>query len=207
MRPAPDGDEVEVTLSGFDTSKGVYVALCAPLPEPGAPYGPCATGDGRSIWVSSDPPEWGVDLAEPFGEGGTFEGTLELDPDIDGTVDCTTVDCAVVVRGDDQSNGDRSQELALPVTFDGPPRSDDAESTTTSAPESAGDEDVAVDDEPEDGGAPVGLLVGIVVVLLVAAGLAFAKLRGGEGDGGDASGAGTGPADAAAGEGPAGDRP
>lgn len=135
--------------------------------------------------MSSDPPEWGVDLATPFGEDGSFDATLVLDPKIDGTVDCTTVTCSVVVRGDDESGGDRSQELALPVAFDGEPRSEDTASTT-STPESP-DVEMAVDADDEDGGAPIGLIVGLAVAALVAAGLAFAKVRSGTDPSGDES--------------------
>ncbi|HUR77662.1 MAG TPA: hypothetical protein VMZ22_06930 [Acidimicrobiales bacterium] len=110
------GAEVEVSGSGYDESKGIYVSLCF-ISETLAP-GPCASGSaGQSAWISSNPPAYGAELATPYETGGVFAVTLALDPVIDAEHDCTKVACALSTRNDDTHPGDRSQDLLLPVSF------------------------------------------------------------------------------------------
>lgn len=113
-----DGDPVTVEGRGFDTQRGIYVSLCRVDPDTSAP-GPCASGEGRAAWISSNPPEWGRELAEPFGDGGSFEVDLQMEPGIDAATDCADddIECALVVRADDTAKDDRSLDLILPVEF------------------------------------------------------------------------------------------
>lgn len=112
-----DGDTVTVEGAGFDTGRGVYVALCRVASGSDAAPGPCATGEERSVWLSNDPPEWGAELARSFDDDGSFRIELAVDPVIDGDTDCTETDCAIAVRADDTAATDRSLDLALPVSF------------------------------------------------------------------------------------------
>lgn len=121
----PGGDVVRVRGSGFDTGVGIYVALCVlDGVEPGAPPTPCGGGvdvegtGGASIWISDDPPPYGVGLALPYGPDGTFDVELAVSARI-GDVDCRERACGVVTRADHLRRGDRSQDVAVPVTFAG----------------------------------------------------------------------------------------
>jgi hypothetical protein len=117
----PAGTQVTVRGSGFDTSKGIYVAFCVTPPRGAAPS-PCGGGidmdgsSGGSVWISDDPPPYGVGLAQPYGSGGSFEVAIRVTAAI-GDVDCRTTSCAVVTRADHTRNSDRSQDVIVPVTF------------------------------------------------------------------------------------------
>ena len=118
----PGGQQVAVAGSGYDTSKGIYVALC--LVTPGdQPPSPCGGGididgtSGASAWISSNPPSYGVGLASPYGAGGTFSTTVAVSPVLSGGFDCRQVQCAIVTRNDHVRTADRGQDLLLPVRF------------------------------------------------------------------------------------------
>lgn len=126
VKDIPQGAEVKVSGTGFDTAQGIYVALCA-VPAGKAP-GPCASGaTDVAAWISSNPPDYGRDRAVAFGANGSFEVTLTLQPVINTATDCRAVACAITTRADDTNAGDRTRDLALPVTFSS------AESTFTPA--------------------------------------------------------------------------
>ncbi len=133
------GESVTVTGSGYATNKGIYVAFCvAPaynqLPTP---CGGGSSGDGStSTWVSSNPPSYGEGVATPYGPGGTFQATFDLDPVLNATTDCRVVVCAVVTRNDHIRTTDRSQDLILPVGFapPGTPTTPPTTSPPTTAP-------------------------------------------------------------------------
>lgn len=126
----PDGETVTVTGSGYDTAKGIYVALCdtANASSSIAP-GPCIGGvdmegdGGSSAWISSNPPPYGEGLATPYTGGGTDGGfTVELSVKAkDDNTDCTAsgTECAVVTRNDHTRSSDRGQDKFVPVTFAG----------------------------------------------------------------------------------------
>ncbi|MFI6577252.1 cell wall protein [Nocardiopsis sp. NPDC050513] len=126
----PDGQTVTVTGSGYDTSKGVYVALCD-TSRAGAAQAPspCIGGvdmdgsSGSSVWVSSNPPPYGEGLAVPYDGRGTDGGfSVELTVRAsDAGTDCTdaSTECAVVTRNDHTRSSDRSQDVFVPVTFAG----------------------------------------------------------------------------------------
>jgi len=89
---APSGQTVAVAGSGYDVSKGVYVALCLVTPADQAPS-PCGGGididgvSGASAWISSNPPSYGEGLAQPYGEGGSFSVTVDVGPSLAGGID------------------------------------------------------------------------------------------------------------------------
>lgn len=118
---APAGETVTVEGTGFDETKGIYVAFCVDN-GPAARPTPCGGGVdssgslGASHWVSSNPPSYGDGLAVPYRDGGSFSVTLHLAARI-GEVDCTERACAVVTRADHTRGADRSQDVRVPVTF------------------------------------------------------------------------------------------
>ncbi|WP_433698244.1 LPXTG cell wall anchor domain-containing protein [Nocardiopsis sp. CA-288880] len=125
---APDGETVTVTGTGYDTSKGVYVALCdTSSAGPAQAPGPCIGGvdmdgsGGASVWVSSNPPPYGEGLTTPYtgsGADGGFSVQLEVRAGDENT-DCTAsgTECAVVTRNDHTRSSDRSQDVFVPVSF------------------------------------------------------------------------------------------
>ena len=116
----PNGTSVTVRGTGYDISKGVYVIVCTQA-APG-PQATCVGGvniDGSSsssVWVSSNPPGYGVGLTTPFSPDGSF--TVELVVVArSGALDCTVVKCGVVTRSDHLRYTDRSQDAFVPITF------------------------------------------------------------------------------------------
>ncbi|MEV0325514.1 hypothetical protein AB0H63_03560 [Micromonospora echinospora] len=131
------GATVTVSGSGYDSTKGIYVAFCVDNGSGAAPS-PCGGGadmggtSGLSHWISSNPPAYGEGLAVPYGSGGTFRVQLRVSPKI-GDVDCTVRRCVVSTRNDHTRGSDRSQDVRIPVTF----ASAAAPTRTTAAPPSA----------------------------------------------------------------------
>lgn len=119
----PAGAMVRVRGTGYDESKGIYVAWCV-RPSPGQKPTPCGGGQNRdgsssgSAWVSSFPPAYGAGLAEPYGQGGSFEVQISVSRFI-GEVDCFEVACAVTTRNDHERTEDRSQDAFAAVEFRG----------------------------------------------------------------------------------------
>jgi hypothetical protein len=120
----PAGATLTVSGTGFDASKGIYVALCV-RPAPGQAPSPClggadTTGGGGSHWISSNPPPYGEGLATPYGPSGSFTVSLRVQG-ADAFTDCLAdgVQCAVVTRADHTRQGDRSCDVVVPVAFTG----------------------------------------------------------------------------------------
>jgi len=112
---------------------------------------PCVGGVGMdgtgssSVWVSSSPPAEGVELAVPFGTGGTFDVHLDIVA-ADEFVDCLdgSTACAIVTRADFTASSDRSADVKVPVYFVGqsptpPPASTATATTGTSSVTAGGD--------------------------------------------------------------------
>ncbi len=115
------GETVRVTGSGYDTSKGIYVAFCVDNGA-GALPSPCGGGadmtgaSGSSVWISNNPPSYGEGLTRKYGRGGSFTASVLVTRMI-GEVDCTTRACAIVTRADHTRTSDRSQDVRIPVRF------------------------------------------------------------------------------------------
>ncbi|MDC0766392.1 hypothetical protein [Streptomyces sp. HD] len=75
-------------------------------------------GSHSSAWISSNPPDYGEELAIPYGTGGTFEVELTVDAK-DEYTDCFKAKCVLATRGDHTLSGDRSQDVKVPVSFVG----------------------------------------------------------------------------------------
>ncbi|WP_435280556.1 immunoglobulin I-set domain protein [Streptomyces koelreuteriae] len=114
---------LKITGSGYDEKKGVYVALCVDNGEGELPT-PCIGGvdmsgtSHSSAWISSNPPDYGEELAIPYGKGGTFEVELTVDAK-DEYTDCFKATCVLATRADHTLSGDRSQDVKVPVAFVG----------------------------------------------------------------------------------------
>ncbi|MEV5820261.1 hypothetical protein ACFYMB_24900 [Micromonospora haikouensis] len=115
------GARVTVSGTGYDVTKGIYVAYCVDNGAGAAPS-PCGGGadttgsTGASHWISSNPPSYGEGLAVPYGAGGSFRVTLTVGTRI-GDVDCTVRRCVVATRADHTRPADRSQDVRVPITF------------------------------------------------------------------------------------------
>ena len=115
------GDKLVITGQHFDETVGIYVALCTVV-KVGILPTPCGGGidetgaTGASIWISSNPPSYGVGLAKPFLPGGRFTVAIKVSPMI-GKIDCRKVKCAIYIRADHTRGDDRSHDLAIPLSF------------------------------------------------------------------------------------------
>lgn len=136
------GEKVTVTGSGYNEAKGIYVAVCVDN-GPGKQPTPCLGGvdmsgkNGNSVWVSSNPPPYGKDLAKPYGPGGTFSVELTVTAK-DEYTDCAVLKCAIVSRADHTLGADRSQDVVLPITFGGNGNPTPTTTTTTPPPGGGG---------------------------------------------------------------------
>ncbi|MFG3511460.1 immunoglobulin I-set domain protein [Streptomyces bobili] len=138
---ATENQTLKITGSGYDEKKGVYVALCVDngpgeLPTPCVGGVDMTGGSHSSAWISSNPPDYGQDLATPYGTGGTFAVELTVDAK-DAYTDCFKATCVLATRADHTLSGDRSQDVKVPVSFTG------------QAP-------VGTDETPTDPGGPTG---------------------------------------------------
>lgn len=110
---------------------------------PGKQPTPCLGGvdmsgkNGNSVWVSSNPPPYGKDLAKPYGPGGTFSVELTVTAK-DEYTDCAVLKCAIVSRADHTLGADRSQDVVLPITFGGNGNPTPTTTTTTPPPGGGG---------------------------------------------------------------------
>ncbi|MDX3672633.1 immunoglobulin domain-containing family protein [Streptomyces europaeiscabiei] len=120
---ATEKQTLKVTGSGYDEEKGVYVALCVDngageLPTPCIGGVDMTGGSHSSAWISSNPPDYGEELAIPYEDGGTFEVELTVDAK-DEYTDCFKATCVLATRADHTLSGDRSQDVRVPVAFVG----------------------------------------------------------------------------------------
>jgi hypothetical protein len=113
------GTEVVVTGEYLDESVGIYLGFCV-VPKKGMAPTPCGGGMNKagigdaSFWISSNPPPYGVGLAEEYLPGGRFTKKLKVTKMI-GKSDCTKVKCAITVRADHLRTNDRSYDLYIPI--------------------------------------------------------------------------------------------
>ena len=112
---------ISITGKRFDETVGIYLAICV-LPKKGLQPTPCGGGVNKagvgegSFWISSNPPPYGIGLADPYQPGGRFTYQIRVSKQI-GKFDCTKVKCAVTVRADHLRSEDRSYDLYIPITF------------------------------------------------------------------------------------------
>ena len=116
-----DGQVVSVTGKKYSKKIGIYLAYCVVNAKSEVPS-PCGGGvnssgvsDG-SIWISSNPPEYGKSLAIPFSKSGGFKQKIRVSRYI-GSLDCAIVKCAVVTRTDHTDSANRKADVIVPVKF------------------------------------------------------------------------------------------
>ncbi|WP_051108857.1 hypothetical protein [Actinomadura flavalba] len=118
------GTTLTVKGTGYDEGKGIYVAFCKDN-GPGKTPSPCGGGadtsgkTGGSQWISSNPPPYGKGLAVPYEKGGAFSVTIKIAAKLNDEVDCATEKCVVATRSDHTRAGDHTQDVRVPVTFEG----------------------------------------------------------------------------------------
>jgi len=128
------GERIVVSGTGFDTSQGIYVAICRIPDDVGAKPGPCLGGvpstetgeqfaEGSvqfapSNWINDDW-AWKLFGARSYDDAatGTFTAYIEVaDPVAEG-VDCRTDACGIYTRNDHTALNDRVQDVYIPVGF------------------------------------------------------------------------------------------
>ncbi|UUN28184.1 immunoglobulin domain-containing protein [Streptomyces sp. FIT100] len=119
----PAGESIRVTGEGYDGTKGVYVAFCKDngdnrVPSPCLGGADMTGGGGASQWIVPEGDSYEGELATAYGPDGTFDVRITVKAKGDG-LDCTRVGCAVVTRVDHRGSGDRSQDVRIPVAFEG----------------------------------------------------------------------------------------
>lgn len=113
------GSTITVSGRNFDETVGIYLGFCV-VPKKGQTPSPCGGGINKagigdaSFWISSNPPPYGVGLAEEFLPGGRFTKKIKI-PSTIGRFDCRKVTCAITVRADHLRSEDRSFDLFIPV--------------------------------------------------------------------------------------------
>ena len=127
------GDRLVVSGTGYDSSRGIYVAICKIPASADTKPGPCLGGvpEGGeqevesgtiqyapSNWINND---WAWKLFGSRGyddaSTGTFTAYLEVGDPTEETVDCTVDACGIYTRNDHTALSDRVQDLYVPVGF------------------------------------------------------------------------------------------
>jgi hypothetical protein len=129
------GDYLVVSGSGYDASRGIYIAVCAIPDDPSINPGPCLGGvpeqDAQEVaegtiqyapsnWINDDW-AWRLVGARSYDDqaAGTFTAYLEIPEASDDNVDCRAVACAIYTRNDHTAAGERVQDLFIPIAFAG----------------------------------------------------------------------------------------
>lgn len=129
------GQRVVVRGTGFDSTQGIYVAICVIPEDPATKPGPCLGGVptqkqqdvaagtvqfAPSNWINDD---WAWKLFGSRGYDdpatGTFTAYLEVPSPVGEGIDCTESACAIYTRNDHTALRDRAQDVYLPVGFAG----------------------------------------------------------------------------------------
>lgn len=127
------GEQLVVSGTGYDGSRGIYVAICVIPDDPATKPGPCIGGVpdqeqetveagtvqyAPSNWINDDW-AWKLFGARSYDDLalGTFTAYIEVgNPKGDG-FDCTTQACGLFTRNDHTALSDRVQDLYIPVNF------------------------------------------------------------------------------------------
>jgi len=130
LRP---GDRLVVTGDGFDSQRGIYVAICQVPAAVDLRPGPCLGGipeldtEGSqtetvewapSNWINQ---QWAWRLfgARSFDDAqrGTFRAFILVPPPSEEGLDCLDVQCGLFTRNDHTAIDNRMQDLYVPVRF------------------------------------------------------------------------------------------
>jgi len=129
------GERLVVSGSGYDGSRGIYVALCVIPDDPATKPGPCIGGVpdqeqetveagtvqyAPSNWINDDW-AWKLFGARSYDDiaSGTFTAYIEVGDPVGDGFDCTVQACGIYTRNDHTALGDRVQDLYIPIAFAG----------------------------------------------------------------------------------------
>ncbi|MBX3100510.1 MAG: hypothetical protein KF761_13140 [Salinibacterium sp.] len=127
------GERLVVTGSGYDGSRGIYVAICVIPDDPATKPGPCIGGVPDQVqetveagavqyapsnWINDDW-AWRLFGARSYDNvaEGTFTAYIEVGDPHDAKIDCTVQACGLFTRNDHTALSDRVQDLYIPVAF------------------------------------------------------------------------------------------
>jgi len=129
------GQKIVVSGTGYDGTRGIYVAICKIPDDPATKPGPCIGGvpstEGEAVEVGSvqyaasnwinDDWAWKLFGARSYDDlaTGTFTAYLEVGDPVSDALDCTVDACGIYTRNDHTALGDRVQDLYIPVAFSG----------------------------------------------------------------------------------------
>jgi hypothetical protein len=127
------GDRLVVTGSGFDSRRGIYVAICQVPDRVDVRPGPClggvpdldseGSGTGAIEWAPSNwiNQQWAWRLfgARSYDDTvrGTFRAFILVPPASDEGLDCRKMACGLFTRNDHTAIDNRMQDLYVPVRF------------------------------------------------------------------------------------------
>ena len=127
------GEKLVVSGTGYDGSRGIYVAICLIPDEPSTKPGPCIGGvpatEGEPVaegtvqyaasnWINDDW-AWKLFGARSYDDlaSGTFTAYIEVGEPVGEGLDCTVDACGIYTRNDHTALSDRVQDLYVPVAF------------------------------------------------------------------------------------------
>lgn len=127
------GERLVVSGSGYDASRGIYVAICVIPESADIKPGPCIGGVptqeqsdvaagtiqyAPSNWINDDW-AWKLFGARSYDDvaTGTFTAYLEVGDPVGEGFDCRVDACGIYTRNDHTALSDRVQDLYLPVAF------------------------------------------------------------------------------------------
>ena len=128
-----EGEQLIVHGSGYDPSRGIYVAICVIPDDPTVKPGPCIGGVpdqeneeveagtiqyAPSNWINDDW-AWKLFGARSYDDldTGTFTAYLVVGDPVGEGFDCRTDACAITTRNDHTAASDRVQDVFIPVGF------------------------------------------------------------------------------------------
>ena len=127
------GQKLVVSGTGYDGSRGIYVAICKIPSDATVKPGPCIGGvpetEGEAVeagtvqyaasnWINDDW-AWKLFGARSYDDlsTGTFTAYLEVGDPVADNLDCTVEKCGIFTRNDHTALSDRVQDLYVPVAF------------------------------------------------------------------------------------------
>jgi len=127
------GQKLVVSGTGYDGSRGIYVAICKIPSDALTKPGPCIGGvpvtEGETVdagtvqyapsnWINDDW-AWKLFGARSYDDpsSGTFTAYIEVGDPVGDELDCTVDACGIFTRNDHTALSDRVQDLYVPVAF------------------------------------------------------------------------------------------
>ncbi|CAN5151429.1 hypothetical protein BH11ACT4_BH11ACT4_06360 [soil metagenome] len=127
------GQHLVVNGSGYDGSRGIYVAICVIPTDPATKPGPCVGGVptqeqqavaagtvqyAPSNWINDDW-AWKLFGARSYDDlaAGTFTAYIEVGEPKGSGFDCTVDHCGLFTRNDHTALADRVQDLYIPIAY------------------------------------------------------------------------------------------